>query len=45
MDFLAQGMNEREARRQVSELLGYTRIDMSHKYVSKGFTLSEDDHP
>ncbi|MHC1733447.1 MAG: tyrosine-type recombinase/integrase [Bacteroidales bacterium] len=37
MDFLAQGMDEREARLKVSELLGHARIDVTYKYVPKGF--------
>jgi len=36
-DFLVKGMDEREARRQVSELLGHARIDVTYKYVPKGF--------
>ncbi len=36
-DFLAQGMEEREARRCVSLLLGHARIDVTSKYVPKGF--------
>lgn len=36
-DFLAQGMEEREARRCVSLLLGHARIDVTYKYVPKGF--------
>ncbi len=31
--FLAQGLDEREARRMVSELLGHARIDVTYKYV------------
>ncbi len=38
--FLAQGMDEREARRCVSELLGHTRIDVTYKYIPKGFVIS-----
>jgi integrase len=38
-DFLAQGMDEREARRRVSELLGHARIDVTYKYVPKGFVM------
>ena len=37
-EFLAQEMNEREARLKVSELLGHTRIDVTYKYVPKGFS-------
>ncbi|GAP16391.1 site-specific recombinase XerD [Levilinea saccharolytica] len=43
-DFLAQGMDEREARKCVSVLLGHARIDVTYKYVPKGFspaTISE----
>jgi integrase len=36
-DFLARGMDKREARWRVSELLGHTRIDVTYKYVPKGF--------
>jgi len=36
-DFLAQGMDDREARQKVSELLGHGRIDVTYKYVPKGF--------
>jgi integrase len=36
-DFLAQGMNDREARRMVSVLLGHARIDVTYKYVPNGF--------
>lgn len=36
-DFLALGMEEREARRCVSLLLGHARIDVTYKYVPKGF--------
>ena len=36
-DFLTQGMNDREARRKVSELLGHARIDVTYKYVPNGF--------
>jgi integrase len=36
-DFLTQGMDDREARRKVSELLGHARIDVTYKYVPKGF--------
>ena len=37
LEFLAQGMDDRGARRQVSELLGHARIDVTYKYVPKGF--------
>ena len=36
-DFLAQGMSDREARQGISELLGHARIDITYKYVPKGF--------
>jgi integrase len=36
-EFLTQRMNDREARRCVSELLGHARIDVTYKYVPKGF--------
>ena len=37
LEFLAQGMDDREARRQISELLGHARIDVTYKYVPKRF--------
>ena len=37
-DFLAQGMDEREARKCVSVLLGHARIDVTYKYIPKGFS-------
>lgn len=37
LEFLAQGMDDRGARRQISELLGHARIDVTYKYVPKGF--------
>jgi len=40
-DFLAQGMEEQEARKRVSELLGHARINVTYKYVPKGFMLAE----
>jgi integrase len=36
-DFVIQGMDDREARRLVSELLGHARIDVTYKYVPNGF--------
>jgi site-specific recombinase XerD len=39
-DFLAQGMDECEVRRRVSEMLGHARIDVTYKYVPKGFLSS-----
>jgi integrase len=36
-DFIIQGMDDREARRLVSELLGHARIDVTYKYVPNGF--------
>lgn len=38
LDFITQGMDEREARRRVSLLLGHARIDVTFKYIPKGFT-------
>jgi len=35
--FLTQGMDEGGARRHVSELLGHARVDVTYKYVPKGF--------
>ncbi len=40
-EFLTQGMNEREARGRVSELLGHARIDVTYKYVPKGFEIKK----
>jgi len=37
-NFITQGMDEREARRRVSELLGHARIDVTYKYIPEGFT-------
>ena len=37
LEFLAQGMDDRDVRRQISELLGHARIDVTYKYVPKGF--------
>jgi integrase len=37
-DFVTQGMDEREARRRVSELLGHARIDVTYKYIPEGFS-------
>ncbi|MBI9052003.1 MAG: site-specific integrase [Anaerolineaceae bacterium] len=42
MGFLKQGMNDWEARRQVSELLGHGRIDVTFKYVPKGMFNDEN---
>jgi site-specific recombinase XerD len=36
-DFLTQGMDDRRVRGQVSELFGHARIDVTYKYVQKGF--------
>jgi integrase len=44
LEFLAQGMDDRGARRQISELLGHARIDITYKYVPKGFLVPEDDN-
>jgi integrase len=41
LNFLTQGMADREARQKVSELLGHARIDVTYKYVPKGFTRAE----
>lgn len=41
-DYLAQGMVEREARRNISELLGHARIDVTYKYIPMGFGLDKD---
>lgn len=40
-DFLIQGMDDREARRRVSELLGHARIDVTYKYVPMGFEINK----
>ena len=37
VDFLAQGMDDHEARGRVSELLVHARIDVTYKYVPKRF--------
>jgi integrase len=37
---LSQGMDEQESRRRVSELLGHARIDVTYKYIPKGFSIS-----
>jgi integrase len=42
-NFLGQGMDDRESRRQVSQLLGHARIDVTYKYVPKGFLAPEDN--
>ena len=34
---LAHGVDEREAPQRVSELLEHARIDVTYKYVPKGF--------
>lgn len=36
-EFLSQGLDERVARQHVSELLGHARIDVTFKYIPKGF--------
>ena len=41
-EFRSQGYDERETRRQVSRLLGHARIDVTYKYVPKGFTPKEN---
>lgn len=35
--FTTQGINDREARRRISELLGHARIDVTYKYVPKDY--------
>jgi len=35
--FINQGLDDREARERVSELLGHARIDVTYKYIPKGF--------
>lgn len=40
-NFLTQGMDDREAHWRVSELLGHARIDVTYKYVPKGFELQD----
>ena len=42
-NFLSQGMDDREARKRVSELLGHARIDVTYKYVPKGFLAPENN--
>jgi len=37
-EFRSQGFGERETRQRVSRLLGHARIDVTYKYVPKGFT-------
>ncbi len=37
LEFMGKGMNDHEARLQVSELLGHGRLDVTFKYVPKGF--------
>jgi len=44
-EFLAHGMDDRGARRQISELLGHARIDVTYKYVPKDFILSTNPLP
>ena len=41
-DFLNQGMDDHEARQKVSELLGHARIDVTYKYVPKGYENNMD---
>lgn len=36
-EFIDQGLDKREARRQISELLGHARIDVTYKYVPNEF--------
>jgi hypothetical protein len=35
-EFLTQGMDEREARKRVSELLGHARIDVTYNTYRRG---------
>lgn len=44
LEFLAQGMDDRGVRRQISELLGHARIDVTYKYVPKGFLVPEENN-
>lgn len=44
LEFLDQGLDNREARRQISTLLGHARIDVTYKYVPKGFSVPEDNN-
>jgi hypothetical protein len=44
IEFLNQGMDNHGARRQISELLGDARIDVTYKYVPKGFLVPEDNN-
>ena len=37
LEFRSQGMDDREARLKISELLGHARIDVTYKYVPMGF--------
>jgi integrase len=43
LEFIAQGMDDREARKRISHLLGHARIDVTYKYVPKGFLALEDN--
>lgn len=36
-EFINQSLDDREARRRVSELLGHARVDVTYKYVPKDF--------
>jgi integrase len=44
LEFLDQGMDDRGARRQISELLGHVRVDVTYKYVPKGFLVPEKNN-
>jgi len=37
LEYMEKGMDDHEARLQVSELLGHGRLDVTFKYVPKGF--------
>ncbi len=40
LEFRDQGMDDREARRQISELLGHARIDVTYKYIPRNFAIT-----
>lgn len=44
IEFLNQGMGNHGACRQISELLVHARIDVTYKYVPKGFLVPEDNN-
>lgn len=43
LEFTTKGIDDREARKRVSELLGHARIDVTYKYVPKGFLAAENN--